>query len=170
MRPDNSSVFFFSFFLSFFFFFFILRNISPVTLSKRARNSKRNVTGISRSLVVAWSCHTRVTLPPVWDIIETVGALSPVKTTKDYTSRLKTNFDLFPSYSFHKSLYYKSLFLKPQPKFYPQFRNANPEKKKGKKTITHVLKPSYIPRALNTGTCIQQGDLLNSAGLHRNRC
>ena len=26
----------------------------------------------------------------------------------------------------------------------------------------------YIPRALNTGTSIQQGDLFYSAGLHRN--
>ena len=28
--------------------------------------------------------------------------------------------------------------------------------------------PIYIPRALNTGTCIRQGDLFYSAGLHRN--
>ena len=27
----------------------------------------------------------------------------------------------------------------------------------------------YIPRALNTGTCIRQEDLFYSAGLHRNR-
>ena len=26
----------------------------------------------------------------------------------------------------------------------------------------------YIPRALNTGTCIRKGDLFYSAGLHRN--
>ena len=30
------------------------------------------------------------------------------------------------------------------------------------------FKPIYIPRALNTGTCIQQGDLSYSAGLLRN--
>ena len=30
------------------------------------------------------------------------------------------------------------------------------------------FEPIYIPRALNTGTCIWQGDLFNSAGLHRN--
>ena len=30
------------------------------------------------------------------------------------------------------------------------------------------LEPIYIPRALNTGTCIQQGDLFYSAGLHKN--
>ena len=30
------------------------------------------------------------------------------------------------------------------------------------------LEPIYIPRALNTGTCIRQGDLFHSAGLHRN--
>ena len=28
--------------------------------------------------------------------------------------------------------------------------------------------PIYIPRALNTGTCIRQGDLFCSADLHRN--
>ena len=28
--------------------------------------------------------------------------------------------------------------------------------------------PIYILRALNTGTCLWQGDLFNSAGLHRN--
>ena len=31
-----------------------------------------------------------------------------------------------------------------------------------------LVEPIYIPRALNTGTCIQQGDLFYSAGLHRN--
>ena len=31
-----------------------------------------------------------------------------------------------------------------------------------------VFEPIYIPRALNTRTCIQQGDLFYSAGLHRN--
>ena len=30
------------------------------------------------------------------------------------------------------------------------------------------LEPVYIPRALNTGTCIRQSDLFYSAGLHRN--
>ena len=28
--------------------------------------------------------------------------------------------------------------------------------------------PTYIPRALNMETCIQQGDLFYSVGLHRN--
>ena len=32
----------------------------------------------------------------------------------------------------------------------------------------HVFDPIYIPWALNTGTCIQQGDLFHSAGLRRN--
>ena len=31
------------------------------------------------------------------------------------------------------------------------------------------LDPIYIPRAVNTGTCIQQGNLFYSAGLHRNQ-
>ena len=46
--------------------------------------------------------------------------------TKRVTSGLKTYFH--PSYSFEKSLYHKSLLLKPQLKSCPQFRNANPEK------------------------------------------
>ena len=32
------------------------------------------------------------------------------------------------------------------------------------------FEPIYIPRALNTGACIRQGDLFYSAGLHRNQC
>ena len=32
------------------------------------------------------------------------------------------------------------------------------------------FEPIYISPALSTGTCIQQGDLFYSAGLHRNRC
>ena len=43
-------------------------------------------------------------------------------------SGLKTNFNLSPSYSVHKSSYHRSQFLKPQLKFCPQFRNAKPEK------------------------------------------
>ena len=31
-----------------------------------------------------------------------------------------------------------------------------------------LFEPIYIPWALNTGTCIQQGDLFYSVGLHRN--
>ena len=31
------------------------------------------------------------------------------------------------------------------------------------------LEPNYMPRALNTGTCIQQGDLFYSAGQHRKK-
>ena len=30
------------------------------------------------------------------------------------------------------------------------------------------FEPIYIPRALNTGTCMRQGDLFYSAGLHSN--
>ena len=29
------------------------------------------------------------------------------------------------------------------------------------------FEPIYIPRAISTGTCIQQGDLFSSANLHR---
>ena len=31
------------------------------------------------------------------------------------------------------------------------------------------LEPIYMPRALTTGTCIQQGDLFYSAGQHRKK-
>ena len=33
-----------------------------------------------------------------------------------------------------------------------------------------LFEPIHIPQALNTGTCIQQGDLFCSSGLHRGRC
>ena len=56
------------------------------------------------------------------------------------TSGLKTNSTLSSSYSFHKSSYHKSCFW------------------------------AYLySLALNTATCIQQGDLYYSAGLHGNR-
>ena len=58
------------------------------------------------------------------------------------TSGPNTNFTLSPSQSFHKSSYHKVM----------------------------VFQPIYIPWALNTGTCIQQGDLFYSAGLHRTMC
>ena len=58
------------------------------------------------------------------------------------TSGLKTNVTLSPSYSFHKSSHHKS----------------------------YLFEPIHIPWTLNTGTCIQQGDLFYSAGLHKNRC
>ena len=34
---------------------------------------------------------------------------------------------------------------------------------------SYFFEPIYIPRALDTGTCIQQGDLFYPAGLHRNQ-
>ena len=43
-------------------------------------------------------------------------------------SGLNTNLNPSPSHPLHKSLHHKSLFLKPQLKFYPQFRNSHPEK------------------------------------------
>ena len=36
--------------------------------------------------------------------------------------------------------------------------------------VMFFFKPIYIPGALNTEACIQQGNLCYSAGLHRNRC
>ena len=83
-----------------------------------------------------------------------------------FTSGLNTNFSQSPSSSFHKSLYHMSSFFSLST---PQILSTISERKP-RKTITHVLEPIYIPRALNTGTCIQQGDLFYPAGLHRNRC
>ena len=60
------------------------------------------------------------------------------------TSGLNANITLSPSHSFYKSSYHKSCFF------------------------LVFFYPIYIPLALNTGTCIQQGDLFYSAGLHRN--
>ena len=37
-------------------------------------------------------------------------------------------------------------------------------------TISHVFWAYNIPQALNMGTCIQQGDLFYSVGVHRNWC
>ena len=53
------------------------------------------------------------------------------------TSGLYTNFAQSPSYSFHESFHHKSCFC----------------------FVLFVFQPIYIPRALNTGTCIQQGDI-----------
>ena len=41
--------------------------------------------------------------------------------------------------------------------------------RKNRKTATNVLGPIYIPRALNTGTCIQQGHIFYFAGLKQGK-
>ena len=74
-------------------------------------------------------------------------------------SGLKTNFNLTPSYSFHKSLYHKSFLSSKQ--ISNSIHNVGMQTEKN---ITHVLEPMYIPQALNMGTCIQQGDLVYSLG------
>ena len=63
------------------------------------------------------------------------------------TSWLNTNFILGQSYSFHKYWYHKSCIKK--------------------KHIYIYIEPIYVPWVLSTGTCVQQGDLFYSAGLHR---
>ena len=88
---------------------------------------------------------------------------------------MKTNFSLFPSYSVHKSLNHKHLFLKPQlsvkyftkkptqhTSYFTEHTSLSRRAKiisiiskcQPKKTITHVLGPTYISWALNMGTCI----------------
>ena len=65
----------------------------------------------------------------------------PSQPQRIITSGLKTNFNLSPSYSFHKSSYHKSCFVS-----------------------------LFIFRGHSTrGTCIQQSDLFYSVGLHRNQ-
>ena len=60
-----------------------------------------------------------------WKLLSWCFELSQQQCT---TSGLNTNFSLSSSYLFHKSLHHKSFLMKPQLKFYPQFRNAKPEK------------------------------------------
>ena len=80
------------------------------------------------------------------------------------TSGLKTNFSLSPAYSSHESWYTPQIsFSQTTTKTITTISERKP-----RKTIAHVLQPIHIPRALNTGTCIQQGDQFYSAGLHRN--
>ena len=73
------------------------------------------------------------------------------------TSGLNANFNLSQGYSLYKSLYHTSFFPQTTVKILSTISE-------------YVLEPIYIPRALNTGTCILQGDLVYSVGLHRNRC
>ena len=70
------------------------------------------------------------------------GCFEPSKPQR-ITSGLNTNLILSPSYSF------PSQVIIPQVMFFV---------------------PIYIPRILNTGTCVRQGDLFYSAGLQRNWC
>ena len=76
-------------------------------------------------------------------------------------SGLNTKFTLSPCYLLRKSLSQKSLFLKPQLKNYIHSFGTQTHENE-----THFLEPIDIPWALNAGTCIQQGDLIYSAGLH----
>ena len=83
-------------------------------------------------------------------------------TTKDYT-RAEQKLQSISKLIIPQVIIPQVFFLKPQFKFYPQFRNAKPEKRR------HVLEPICILRVLNMKTCIQQGDLFYSGGLLRKR-
>ena len=48
------------------------------------------------------------------------------------------------------------------------FEPSQPQRITSGLNTSHVFEPIYILRALNMGTCIQQGDLFYSVGLHRN--
>ena len=85
------------------------------------------------------------------------------------TLGLKRNFSLSSSYSFRRSLYNKSLFLKPQCNYIPNFRIQT---HKNNYTCFGACLHSW---ALKMGTSIncvkdEQDDLFYSAGSHRNQC
>ena len=76
------------------------------------------------------------------------------------TLGLNTHFSFSPKYSFHKSLFHK---------FFCRCSNHNSNSvhnigTQNQKTITQVLEPIYIPRTLNKGTYIEQGDLFHFVG------
>ena len=85
-------------------------------------------------------------------------------------SGLKTNFSLSPSYSFHKSLYRKFLFIKPQLKLYPQF-GTQTQKSNNMFWNLFIFRghSTREPASIIVGND-EQGDLFYSAGPHRNRC
>ena len=90
----------------------------------------------TRTLAESRSSTLKVTLICVWNsslfalgmmmllLSLLVGALRPDNHKGLHQGWKKTNFSRSPSYSFHKLLYHKSLFLKPQLRFY-KFWNAN---------------------------------------------
>ena len=98
--------------------------LRPVEIVSRAGHTD------SKSLILQLICFFRASLVQ-WIPVERAQLVScrfQPSQPQRITSGLKANFSLSPSYSFHKILDHKSLFLKPQLKFYPQFRNVNPEK------------------------------------------
>ena len=97
--------------------------------------------------------------------------LSAQSTTKVYIRAEKNNrLSLSPSYSFHKSLYRKSLFLKPQLNLYPQFRNTDLEKQSLMFWSLFIFRGHSTREPASLVRDNEQGDIFYSAGLHRNRC
>ena len=125
------------------------------------------VVHLTTSLPPSHCCSVRIISELLWNFTKLVSWRSYPCQPQRITSGLKTNFNLSPCYSFHKSSYHKSLFLNPQLKFYPQFQNAKPDKQNA---CSGQLKPICIPWPLNMGTWIQQSDLFSAAGPHRNPC
>ena len=121
-----------------------------------------------KKLPHSFGCHT---VNQVDTVIWLVSWCSEPSQPQRITSGLNTNFSLSPSYSFHKSLYNKSFFLLllSLSQTTAQILSTISERKT-RKTKMHVLEPVYIRLALNMGTCIQQGDLFYSVGLHWNQC
>ena len=96
-------------------------------------------------------------------VIQLFGALSPVNNNRLYQGRKQTSIYLLV---IHSAGHYTTSLL---------FSNHNSNSiyisgHKPRKNNDTDFGAFYIPRALNTGTCIQQGDLFYSGGLHRNWC
>ena len=82
-----------------------------------------------------------------------IDALSPVNHKGLQQGWKQTS--IYPQAIHSTSHHTASLFFFPS-QTTAQIRSTVSERKTWQ-TITHVLEPIYIPRALNTGTCIQQG-------------
>ena len=97
-------------------------------------------------------------------VSELVGALSPANPKGLHQGWKQASIYIIVCYSFHKSFFQTTT----------QISTIHNSKRKPRKRVVHILEPIYIPRALNTETCIncnnEKGGLFYSAGPHRNRC
>ena len=118
---------------------------------------------IWKSAQATGTCHQRMMVPSKKGtelVSYSFGALSPVNHKGLHQGWTQTSLYL-------QVIHSTSLFFFSQTT--AQILSTISERKT-RKTVTHVLEPIHILRALNMGTCIQQGDLFYSLGLHRERC
>ena len=119
----------------------ILSGLKRIFSLSRAKNNLQSISQLFNPRVIKLqvSCF-KFFISFCW----LVGALSPVthhnSLSKHFTKKLIHHNTLYTSQNTPISL--------GKSKLYSQFRNANPD------TQLHVFEPIYIPRALNTGSCI----------------